>query len=87
MRARLDAVCIVDTGRREIENASQNSFPIDEEKLKKLHSFSNTTLSSINMLDWIDSSTKDDEYASGFAIAKDGSLKRNAAKINQRGVA
>ena len=40
-----------------------------------------------HMLDWIDSSTKDDEYASGFAIAKDGSLKRNAAKINQRGVA
>ena len=39
-----------------------------------------------HMLDWIDSSTKDDEYASGFAIAKDGSLKRNAAKINQRGV-
>ena len=40
-----------------------------------------------HMLDWIDSSTKDDEYASGFAIAKDGSLMHNAAKINQRGVA
>ena len=40
-----------------------------------------------HMLDWIDSSTQDDEYASGFAIGKDGSLVRNAAKINQRGVA
>ena len=39
------------------------------------------------MLDWIDASTKRNEYAAGFAIDDEGKLVTHAKKLSTQGAA